>query len=208
MWPFVVVTVVVELSHWLVTWTIVVTSTVTCQNSKYTQLFPSLSPCSETPESPDERLMAKMVEKKTVTESPPTFEAPSDRTSDHFILSSPQYGQSQTTQINHHPYLRRTQCLCTHQETGCGACQRLKTHEQAGARTSEDIADSFNTLRVTTDTVPHRTISCRQQEAAYSNYSGRYTLDDTTVDELAGYLEEMMYLPQPMSEMAELMYTW
>ncbi len=153
--------------------------------------------------------MAETVEKKTVTESPSSFEALSERTSDSFILSSPQYGQSQTTQMNdHHPYPRQTQCLCTHQETNCGACQRLKNHEQAKARASEDITDSFNTLRVTTDTVPHRAISCRQQEAAYSNYSSRYTLDDTTVDELAGYLEEMMYLPKPMSDMAELMYTW
>ena len=31
--------------------------------------------------------------------------------------------------------------------------------------------------------------------------------DDTTVDELAGYFDLMLYLPRPMSEMAELMYT-
>ena len=81
-------------------------------------------------------------------------------------------------------------------------------------RTGEDIVDSFNSLRVNPDylhsgasTAPHRAISCRQQEAVYSNYSGRYNLDDTTVDELAGYFDEMMYLPKPMSEMAELMYT-
>lgn len=32
-------------------------------------------------------------------------------------------------------------------------------------------------------------------------------LDDVTVDELAGYFDQLLYLPRPMSEMAELMYT-
>lgn len=43
----------------------------------------------------------------------------------------------------------------------------------------------------------HRT--CRQEACYYPN--------DITVDELAGYLDELLYLPQPMSDMAELMYT-
>ena len=32
-------------------------------------------------------------------------------------------------------------------------------------------------------------------------------LDDVTVDDLAGYFDQLLYLPRPMSEMAELMYT-
>ena len=40
--------------------------------------------------------------------------------------------------------------------------------------------------------------TCRQQATAY---------DDITVDDLAGYLDELLYLPRPMSDMAELMYT-
>jgi hypothetical protein len=45
--------------------------------------------------------------------------------------------------------------------------------------------------------------SCREQAAvAYAN-----SFDDTTVDDLAGYLDEIMFIPKPMSEMAELMYT-
>ena len=40
-------------------------------------------------------------------------------------------------------------------------------------------------------------LSCRQQ-ALYN---------DVTVEELAGYLDELLYLPKPMSDMAELMYT-
>ena len=43
--------------------------------------------------------------------------------------------------------------------------------------------------------------TCRQ-EACAPCY-----LDDTTVDDLAGYLDQIVFLPKPMSEMAELMYT-
>lgn len=45
--------------------------------------------------------------------------------------------------------------------------------------------------------------SCREQAAAACVNS----FDDTTVDDLAGYLDEIMFIPKPMSEMAELMYT-
>ncbi len=44
--------------------------------------------------------------------------------------------------------------------------------------------------------------SCREEAAACAN-----CFDDTTVDDLAGYLDEIMFIPRPMSEMAELMYT-
>ena len=73
------------------------------------------------------------------------------------------------------------------------------------------IIHSFGTLSVSTShhsapvgsrsqaNIPR---SCRE-EATNSMAS----LDDTTVDDLAGYLDEIMFLPKPMSEMAELMYT-
>ena len=41
--------------------------------------------------------------------------------------------------------------------------------------------------------------SCREEAINIYN--------DITVDELAGYLDELLYLPRPMSDMAELMYT-
>lgn len=44
--------------------------------------------------------------------------------------------------------------------------------------------------------------SCREEAAAGMNH-----LDDTTVEDLAGYLDQIMFIPKPMSEMAELMYT-
>ena len=48
-------------------------------------------------------------------------------------------------------------------------------------------------------------LSCRQQAHAAS--AGGGYLDDTTVDDLAGYFDQLLYLPRPMSDMAELMYT-
>ena len=34
-----------------------------------------------------------------------------------------------------------------------------------------------------------------------------YVDDDVTVDDLAGYFDQMLHLPRPMSDMAQLMYT-
>ena len=48
-----------------------------------------------------------------------------------------------------------------------------------------------------TDHLTTQRLSCRQ-EVLYHN--------DVTVDELAGYLDELLHLPRPMSDMAELMY--
>ncbi len=181
--------------------------------SKFNFLFCSVS--SEISPTAD-KAMAKRTDQKTVAESPSSFEALSHMASNRFVLSPPQIGNdphtirtSNDSKCTHHSYLHtsksNTVCSCTHQSTVCETCQWLKSHR---TNTKEDITESFNALQVTTDIVPHPAISCRQQEAAYSNYSAQYTtLDDTTVDELAGYLEEMMYLPKPMSEMAELMYT-
>ncbi len=77
------------------------------------------------------------------------------------------------------------------------------------------IVDSFNTLSMSSppaqghmvSTVPQSMAllrSCREEAAAVAN---RNYLDDTTVDDLAGYLDEIMFIPKPMSAMAELMYT-
>ena len=76
------------------------------------------------------------------------------------------------------------------------------------------FVDSFSSLSVSSSPAaghmsswpqslgPRRT--CREEAAAVSS---RNCLDDTTVDDLAGYLDEIMFIPKPMSEMAELMYT-
>lgn len=92
----------------------------------------------------------------------------------------------------------------------CG--ERLTVTASDPNNTDEDIITSFNSLSVSPAseislassalrTGSH--MSCRQQAVTCRpSY-----LDDTTVDDLAGYLDEIMFLPKPMSEMAELMYT-
>lgn len=96
----------------------------------------------------------------------------------------------------------------------CNPSQHLRKDCTAGC----SIEDSFTSLRVSsTLSLPHTNCasasgvqsmvvmrSCREQAAA-ACING---FDDTTVDDLAGYLDEIMFIPKPMSEMAELMYTW
>ena len=43
---------------------------------------------------------------------------------------------------------------------------------------------------------------CRDEALGVVRY-----VDDVTVDDLAGYFDQMLHLPKPMSEMAQLMYT-
>jgi hypothetical protein len=72
-------------------------------------------------------------------------------------------------------------CMCHYQQTHKGTCESCDCHM---------------TCSNTPPTVTQR-LSCRQ-EALYN---------DITVEDLAGYLDELLYLPKPMSDMAELMYT-
>lgn len=101
--------------------------------------------------------------------------------------------------------------VCSVCISGCGVSSRVTNQNS-----DEDIIASFNSLSVSNSgssslrLVPTNVsggshLSCRQQAATYGR-PGRY-FDDTTVDDLAGYLDEIMFLPKPMSEMAELMYT-
>ena len=114
----------------------------------------------------------------------------------------------------------------------CPICRKVGDDEAAELESTQEMIDSFNVLRVSSPTceatpqcVPtqssinpsylpatatglcHSTtprMLCRtcRQEACAPCY-----LDDTTVDDLAGYLDQIVFLPKPMSEMAELMYT-
>ncbi len=61
----------------------------------------------------------------------------------------------------------------------------------------EEQQQSQATMNSTTTNQHYR--SCRQEACYYPS--------DITVDELAGYLDELLYIPRPMSDMAELMYT-
>lgn len=44
--------------------------------------------------------------------------------------------------------------------------------------------------------------NCREEALGMMGY-----VDDVTVDDLAGYFDQMLHLPRPMSDMAQLMYT-
>lgn len=100
-------------------------------------------------------------------------------------------------------------CECTSMNI---AQPRKKGHLNLSNRLEDNnssIIESFNTLSVSSQSsnaVSHPVVfhrSCREEAAAASVNS----FDDTTVDDLAGYLDQIMFLPKPMSEMAELMYT-
>lgn len=103
----------------------------------------------------------------------------------------------------------------------CQVCSGFSTDSSGCGHPSpsspdQDMVNSFNSLCVNgvrsqlfppfSSPASHRPRTCRQQQADYDNY-GSQCFDDTTVDDLAGYLDELMHLPKPMSEMAELMYT-
>lgn len=98
----------------------------------------------------------------------------------------------------------------------CNCMQHLK-RDCATGHISSCIEESFTSLNVSSfpssthtnlvsESAPQPQVvmrTCREQAAAaYGN-----SFDDTTVDDLAGYLDEIMFIPKPMSEMAELMYT-
>ena len=66
---------------------------------------------------------------------------------------------------------------------------------------SEEVTGRLSSLKLTTsrtsDNVSKLSRTCSQEAK----------LDEMTVDELAGYLEDFMYIPKKMSHMAEMMYT-
>ena len=142
---------------------------------------------------------------------------------------------SSSQHSKHHPQdsLHPTACPC-HLQAGqrqsqffvCSYCREKQSlHQRPNAQIHTPgppphkdcacVVDSFSALSVSNSSNSPLTShvgpsqqslsllrSCREQAAAAG--SG---LDDTTVDDLAGYLDEIMFIPKPMSEMAELMYT-
>ena len=88
--------------------------------------------------------------------------------------------------------------------------KRKEMETRAVDATGDSVADSLSSLCVSNSNTPCSSVpslvamprSCRAEAT-----SSAMCLDDTTVDDLAGYLDQIMFLPKPMSEMAELMYT-
>uniref|UniRef100_A0A1E1XQ00 Oxidative stress-responsive serine-rich protein 1 n=1 Tax=Amblyomma sculptum TaxID=1581419 RepID=A0A1E1XQ00_AMBSC len=69
--------------------------------------------------------------------------------------------------------------------------------EQLQHASLEPSAPSCLTVSSTTKVQTTPDLTCSQQAR----------MDDTTVDELASYLENLVYIPRKMSVMAEMMYT-
>ena len=73
------------------------------------------------------------------------------------------------------------------------------------------LLESFNTLTVSNSTFVWSKPTCALSVPSYSTCRQQAAVpvftDDTTVDDLAGYFDQMLYIPKPMSDMAELMYT-
>ena len=114
----------------------------------------------------------------------------------------------------------------------CPICRKVGDDETSELEGTQEMIESFNVLHVSSPTcevtpqcIPTQPsinpsylpatptglcqsatprMLCRtcRQEACVPCY-----FDDTTVDDLAGYLDQIVFLPKPMSEMAELMYT-
>ena len=56
---------------------------------------------------------------------------------------------------------------------------------------------------------PHRLQGCGEQfrNGASVKVSDSINMDDTTPEELAAYFDQLLHIPKPMSQMAEMMYT-
>jgi hypothetical protein len=55
----------------------------------------------------------------------------------------------------------------------------------------------------------HRLQGCGEQfrNGANVKVSDSLNMDDTTPEELAAYFDQLLHIPKPMSQMAEMMYT-
>lgn len=109
----------------------------------------------------------------------------------------------------HHHNHYRHHSKESNQKQPISAASRLKP-EKEDEEAATSVTDSFGTLCVSNRCTSYGAnnvavsmpTSCRAEAR-----NSAMCLDDTTVDDLAGYLDEIMFLPKPMSEMAELMYT-
>ena len=61
--------------------------------------------------------------------------------------------------------------------------------------------------RIATDTAPSGEEDPAPSSTHHQARGCRVQANDVTVDELAGYMENALFIPRPMSSMAEMMYT-
>lgn len=150
-------------------------------------------------------------------------EAPSTSISHESEASS--LGTPERTCLLDAPYLKPTNMTtyvgscsvehCTGLPQSCSECTALEcTEEQTWVKTvnsENQLLESFNTLTVSNSTFVWNKPICGSSVSNYGTCRQQAAVpvftDDTTVDDLAGYFDQMLYIPKPMSDMAELMYT-
>ena len=99
------------------------------------------------------------------------------------------------------------------QQPPCGNCPS-RHHSQTRWQATAPGTSSAFPLRRDSSTTTH------SSSPAHTGYIPGYAVphtscrqaalweDDVTVDDLAGYMDQLLHLPKPMSDMAELMYAW
>lgn len=101
-------------------------------------------------------------------------------------------------------------------------CKRAKRMEQITECKSEESPATFNAGQKTEAKLPvQQTAAAKDVDSSEASVSGNVVpypvmerscsqqarMDDVTMDELAGYFENYVYIPRKMSTMAEMMYT-
>ncbi|XP_068120515.1 LOW QUALITY PROTEIN: oxidative stress-responsive serine-rich protein 1 [Hyperolius riggenbachi] len=98
-----------------------------------------------------------------------------------------------------------TKCTCNGKECQCDNWQNMEVYSFSGLRdmltecektVKEDSAQSVQSRTHAASGSPR---SCSEQ--------ARASVDDVTIEDLAGYMEYYLYIPKKMSHMAEMMYT-
>ena len=93
----------------------------------------------------------------------------------------------------------------------CHSCHHSQTRWQTAATAGNSL-----TVPLRRDTTTHSNLPAAHPAGFIPGYFVPHTScrqaalweDDVTVDDLAGYMDQLLHLPKPMSDMAELMYAW
>ena len=89
----------------------------------------------------------------------------------------------------------------TSSASGTSSYQLSSEHQDNLSPSTTHVVASGNHNQWAWSRGGHGNVSCRDEAL------GVGFMDDVTVDDLAGYFDQMLHLPKPMSEMAQLMYT-
>ncbi|KAM4623173.1 oxidative stress-responsive serine-rich protein 1 [Discoglossus pictus] len=134
--------------------------------------------------------------------------APDTTSSDHVKEHSPISLVSEAALKAGHPsdfqsvsqHHKATKCHCKGKDCQCKHWQNMEVYSFSGLR---DMLTECERSDYRTQTAGNTTSgsprSCSEQ--------ARASVDDVTIEDLAGYMEYYLYIPKKMSHMAEMMYT-